>query len=90
MYPTLQWCIDKKQHLAAVLEEIKKSDVKGKRNCVCTWKMPMCCELWKEAYRKASEHAMKERMKAKAEGEEGNKFGGQNAVGKGHMENGIR
>ena len=25
----------------------------------------MCCELWKEAYRKAAEHTMKERIKQK-------------------------
>ena len=27
----------------------------------------MCCELWKEGYRKAAEESMKERLKQKAE-----------------------
>ena len=88
LFPTLQWCIDKKQHLAAVLEEIKNSDVKGKHKCVCTWKMPMCCEVWKDAYRKAAEHAMKERMKEKAK--EGKKSGVQNPAGEARIENDVR
>ena len=57
--------------MASMLAEVKERPklLKGgeKRRCVCTWKTLMCCELWKEGYRKAAEESMKERLKQKAE-----------------------
>ena len=65
--------MEKKRQLAAILEEIKHSGNRGdgkKFRCVCTWKTPMCCEVWKEAYKKAAEQTMKERLKLKEMGKE--------------------
>lgn len=51
------------------MEEIKNNPGGGhgdrKARCVCTWKTPMCCEVWKKAYKKAAEQMMKERVKQK-------------------------
>ena len=46
---------------------MKKPGGNGDRRarCVCTWKTPMCCEMWKEAYKKAAQQTMKDRLKQK-------------------------
>ena len=80
LYPNLQWCLDKKKHMAAMLEELKLSRQGKSRKCICTWKSLMCCDIWKEAYRKSAEETMKQRLKEKAEKEK-KKEGGARKIG---------
>ena len=67
-----------------MLEEANAANAKGKRKCVCTWKTPMCCELWREAYRKSAEHHMKEskRRAVEAKGKRSKVLGEAHAADK--------
>ena len=73
--------MEKKKQLAAILEEIKHpADGSRRAQCVCTWKTTMCCDVWKEAYRKAAQQTMKERLKQKEQLEKKGKAAMEDAL----------